>query len=69
MRLKVDLDPQRSIAHELHVADEQDVAATVVDGRVLMADGEMRTIDVDKVRSEATELAARIQASLNARNQ
>ena len=34
----------------------------------IMLDGEMRTIDTDRVRSEATALAARIQAALAERN-
>lgn len=56
------------ISHLVYVADEQDVASTVVDGKVLMKDGEMLTIDTERVRREATELAARIQSALAARN-
>ena len=56
------------MSHLVYVADEQDVASVTVDGKVLMADGEMRTIDTDRVRSEATALAARIQAALAERN-
>lgn len=55
------------ISHLVYVADEQDVATTIVDGKVLMRDGEMLTIDTERVRREATELAARIQAKLEAR--
>ena len=56
------------MSHLVYVADEQDVASVTVDGKVLMVDGEMRTIDTDRVRSEATALAARIQAALAERN-
>jgi 5-methylthioadenosine/S-adenosylhomocysteine deaminase len=52
------------ISHLVYVADEQDVASVVVDGKVLMADGEMLTIDTARVKSEATALAARIQEAL-----
>jgi hypothetical protein len=45
------------------------VASVVVDGKVLMKDREMLTIDTERVASEATALAARIQAALRARNQ
>jgi 5-methylthioadenosine/S-adenosylhomocysteine deaminase len=55
------------ISHLVYVADEQDVITTVVDGKVLMRDGEILTIDTERVRAEATELAARIQAELEGR--
>ena len=57
------------ISHLVYVSDEQDVASVVVDGKVLMKEREMLTIDTDRVRREATALAARIQAALRARNQ
>ena len=57
------------ISHLVYVTDEQDVASVVVDGRVLMQEREMLTIDTNRVRSEATALAARIQAALEVRNQ
>ena len=56
------------ISHLVYVADEQDVASVTIDGRLLMRDGEFLTIDTDRVRREATELAARIQAALAERN-
>jgi 5-methylthioadenosine/S-adenosylhomocysteine deaminase len=56
------------ISHLVYVADEQDVTATIVDGQVLMQDGEIRTIDTERVRREANALAARIQAALAERN-
>ena len=57
------------ISHLVYVNDEQDVASVVVDGRVLMKEREMLTIDTERVRREATALAAQIQAALRARNE
>ncbi|MCH9695481.1 MAG: amidohydrolase [Gammaproteobacteria bacterium] len=57
------------ISHLVYVTDEQDVASVVVDGKVLMREREILTIDTDRVRAEATDLAARIQDALNTRNQ
>ncbi len=55
------------IAHLVYVADEQDVTSVVVDGKILMKDKEILTIDTGRVRKEAMELAARIQKALNSR--
>ncbi len=57
------------VSHLVWVTDEQDVASVVVNGKVLMREGEMLTIDTDRVAAEATALAARIQAALNERNE
>ena len=57
------------VSHLVWVTDEQDVATVVVDGQVLMEDKEMLTIETDRVRAEATALAAKIQAALKQRNQ
>ena len=57
------------ISHLVYVNDEQDVASVVVDGRVLMHEREMLTIDTARVAAEATEVAARIQHALQERNQ
>jgi 5-methylthioadenosine/S-adenosylhomocysteine deaminase len=56
------------ISHLVYVTDEQDVAAVIVDGKLLMINGEFLTIDTDVVASEAAALAARIQAALAERN-
>ena len=56
------------ISHLVYVTDEQDVASVVVDGKLLMHDGEFLTIDTARVAREASELAARIQAALEERN-
>jgi len=55
------------VPHLVYVADEQDVVNVVVDGRILMKDREILTIDTARVRKEANELAARIQAKLRSR--
>ena len=52
------------ISHLVYVADEQDVSSVVVDGKLLMKNGEMLTIDTERVTREATALAARIQDAL-----
>ena len=57
------------VSHLVWVTDEQDVASVVVDGKVLMREGEMLTIDTERVTAEATALAARIQAALSERNE
>jgi 5-methylthioadenosine/S-adenosylhomocysteine deaminase len=57
------------VSHLVYVSDEQDVASVVVEGKVLMREGDMLTIDTERVRAEATALAARIHAALRERNQ
>ena len=57
------------VSHLVWVTDEQDVASVVVDGKVLMREGDILTIDTERVSAEATALAARIQAALKQRNQ
>ena len=54
-------------SHLVYVADEQDVTSVVVDGRVLMKDKKILTIDTDRVTREATELAGRIQKAMQSR--
>jgi len=56
------------ISHLVYVTDEQDVASVVVDGKLLMRDGEFLTLDTDRITAEANAFAARIQAALAARN-
>ncbi len=57
------------VSHLVYVTDEQDVASVVVDGKVLMKEREMLTIDIKRVRTEATALAAQIESAIEARNQ
>jgi len=56
------------VSHLVYVTDEQDVASVVVDGKLLMLEGEMLTIDTERVVAEATAFAARIQQALEQRN-
>ena len=56
------------VSHLVFVTDEQDVASVVVDGKVLMREREMLTIDTDRVAAEAKALAAQIQSALAERN-
>jgi 5-methylthioadenosine/S-adenosylhomocysteine deaminase len=56
------------ISHLIYVTDEQDVASVVVDGKVLMRERDMVTIDTKRVTDEANTLAARIQQALEERN-
>ena len=56
------------ISHLVYVTDEQDVASVVVDGKVLMREGEILTIDTTRVAAEANALAAEIQSALFERN-
>ena len=54
-------------AHLVYVADEQDVSSVVVDGKVLMQDKKILTIDTKRVTREATELARRIQLEMESK--
>ena len=51
----------------VYVADEQDVTSVVVDGKILMKDRQMLTIDTARVANQARELAGRIQKTLQSR--
>ncbi|MCS5585031.1 MAG: amidohydrolase family protein, partial [Pseudomonadales bacterium] len=52
------------ISHLVYVTDEQDVESVIVEGRVLMKKREILRIDTDRVRLQASELGAKIQAAL-----
>ncbi len=56
------------ISQLVYVTDEQDVASVIVDGKILMKDGEMLTIDTARITTEANALAAKIQSALEERN-
>ena len=53
------------VSHLVYVADEQDVVTVVVDGRVIMRDSKVLTVDIARVKAEAAALAARIRDSLH----
>lgn len=57
------------ISHLVYVTDEQDVSSVVVDGKILMREGKILTIDTERVAAEANALAARIQSALADRNE
>ncbi|MDX1615748.1 MAG: amidohydrolase [Candidatus Promineifilaceae bacterium] len=46
----------------VYAAKSTDVAAVMVDGRWLLRDGRLLTVDQERVKSEAAEMAARIDA-------
>jgi 5-methylthioadenosine/S-adenosylhomocysteine deaminase len=56
------------ISHLVYVADEQDVSTVIVDGKILMRDRSILTVDTKRVTQEARTLALRIQTSLTNRN-
>ncbi len=56
------------ISHLVYVTDEQDVDTVIVDGEILMRERRLTTIDTERVRAEATALAASIRDALNERN-
>ena len=56
------------VSHLVYVSDEQDVVSVVVDGKLLMRDREILTLDTGRVAAEARALAARIQRALIERN-
>ena len=57
------------VSHLVYVTDEQDVMSVIVDGKLLMRDREILTIDTDRIAKEARELGARIKTALGKRNQ
>ena len=52
------------ISHLVYVTDEQDVVSVIVDGKVLMREGKILSINTDRVRKEANQLSRRIKSSL-----
>jgi 5-methylthioadenosine/S-adenosylhomocysteine deaminase len=56
------------VSHLVYVNDEQDVASVIVDGKVLMLEREILTLDTGRVAEEARAFAARIQNALEERN-
>jgi len=55
------------ISNLVYVADEQDVTSVVVDGKILMKDRNILTIDTARVKKEATELARRIKTEIQSK--
>ncbi len=57
------------VSHLVYVTDEQDVASVVIDGKVVMFERKITSIDTERVAEEANALAGRIKAALDQRNQ
>lgn len=57
------------VSHLVYVADEQDVETVIVDGKIVVKDKQVLTVDTQRVRAEANALAARIQAALATDNE
>ena len=51
------------LAHVAYAARSSDVRHVIVAGRVLVRDRELLTLDIDRIRSEAREVAAKIRAT------
>ena len=56
------------ISHLAYVTDAQDVISVIVDGKVLMREQEVLTIDKNRVRKQARAIAAKIQEYLRKNN-
>jgi 5-methylthioadenosine/S-adenosylhomocysteine deaminase len=54
------------VSHLVYAADAEDVITTVVDGRVLMRDGRVLTVDGAAAREAAIGIAQKIRAALDA---
>ncbi len=52
------------VSHLVYIADEQDVVTTIVEGKVLMENRKLLTVDEARVRREGAALAAKIKAAL-----
>ncbi len=68
--IQVNLDSPRLtpfydiVSHLVYAVDAGDVVTTIVAGKVLMRDGEVLTLNAEKIRAAALEKAARIKAEL-----
>lgn len=56
------------ISHLAYVTDAQDVISVIVDGKVLMREQEVLTIDKNRVRKQAQAIAAKIKEYLRRNN-
>ena len=56
------------ISHLVFVTDEQDVETVIIDGKLVMRDRQLLTLDTARVAAEANALAARIKSALAKRN-
>jgi len=56
------------MSHLVYVTDEQDVDTVIIDGKLVMRDRELLTIDTVRVAAEANALATQIKSALTQRN-
>jgi 5-methylthioadenosine/S-adenosylhomocysteine deaminase len=52
------------VSHLVYVTHGDDVRATVVNGRVLMRDGKVLTLDTEAVLKDARAMAVRVRAAV-----
>lgn len=52
------------VSHLVYAVNSRDVVTTIVDGRILMQDGEVLTLDAAQVRAAANAKAEEMSASL-----
>jgi 5-methylthioadenosine/S-adenosylhomocysteine deaminase len=52
------------ISHLVYVGDEQDVTNVIVDGKLIMRDRKVLTLDAERVKAEARAIAAKIRAGV-----
>jgi cytosine/adenosine deaminase-related metal-dependent hydrolase len=52
------------VSHLVYVTHGEDVRSTIVNGKVLMSDRRLRTLDRESVIADANRLAARVRAAV-----
>jgi 5-methylthioadenosine/S-adenosylhomocysteine deaminase len=52
------------VSHLVYVGDEQDVVNVIVDGRIVMRDRKVLTLDAERVKADARAIAAKIRAGV-----
>jgi len=52
------------VSQLVYVADQQDVVTTIVDGKALMQDGKVLTVDENALRDRVLEISSRIRADV-----
>jgi 5-methylthioadenosine/S-adenosylhomocysteine deaminase len=54
------------VSNLIYAANADDVDTVVVEGKVLMRDGRVLTLNIDKLRAEVAKLSAEIKAEFGA---
>jgi cytosine/adenosine deaminase-related metal-dependent hydrolase len=52
------------VSHLVYVTRGDDVRSTIVNGKVLMSDRRLRTLDREQVIADANRLAAKVRAAV-----